>query len=430
MKKIRVICTDPDATDSSSDEEGTFSHKRLVREITIPAECSFPSSSTESEDDYQQLSCESIPPSPMGRSHGTFGGCPKDSSSKIGTKSCLGKRRTHINQSSLKSIKKWKSKHVDVTRRVSQKPPLTRRQLEACKYRGVRQRRWGKWTAEIRDPAKRVRLWLGTYDTAEEAARAYDNAARKIRGPHASTNFSSRRSVHPKAKAETSVSGISPRGSENNTCSWSTYKRSSESETSSPSQDFFEERPPCDGVLSAHSSMDVDDDRNELLRFCSDLESMEECFLFMSPSSVLENAISDDCSSPPLAASDKIPSDTFGEETAVTSLDTSAAQSNLALLNTSTTKESVHQIVPCAKHESISEASLPPPFLEELPSFVGFGHIFDNEGSVKTGNGRDVPDFLDSFDDLITQEGALTDLNFDFDLEALAWINIPEVCGA
>ncbi|KAL5553185.1 hypothetical protein UlMin_040586 [Ulmus minor] len=127
MRKIRVFCADPYATESSSSEDegekrlrGVKKPKLFVREVCIPLYPT-PSKPLESESSVQDSNYGVKPISTITKKRGS----PK--------------------------------------RRPSSSP-----------YRGVRQRKWGKWAAEIRDPFKNARLWLGTYNTPEEASQAYE----------------------------------------------------------------------------------------------------------------------------------------------------------------------------------------------------------------------------------------------------------------
>ncbi|KAL0699013.1 hypothetical protein Bca4012_055135 [Brassica carinata] len=78
----------------------------------------------------------------------------------------------------------------------SSSPKFKNKKNKIKKYKGVRMRSWGSWVSEIRAPNKKTRIWLGSYSTAEAAARAYDVALLCLKGPQANLNFPSSASSH------------------------------------------------------------------------------------------------------------------------------------------------------------------------------------------------------------------------------------------
>ncbi|KAL5551917.1 hypothetical protein UlMin_002093 [Ulmus minor] len=199
-RTVRIFVTDGDATDSSSDEESSpFPRQRVKKYVN---EISIESCSRESDAVWRSRSSRNVRKKPAGKT-----GAPA------------------------------------IHRDLKLKSPVGK------KFRGVRQRPWGKWAAEIRDPMRRVRLWLGTYDTAEEAAMVYDNAAIQLRGPNALTNFATPPPSVPEIKPTVNCGGYnSGNESHNNLCSPTSVLRcpspsneEAESETVKESGDIGDE---------------------------------------------------------------------------------------------------------------------------------------------------------------------------------------------
>ncbi|XP_076901843.1 uncharacterized protein LOC143556398 [Bidens hawaiensis] len=142
-----------------------------------------------------------------------------------------------------------------------------------CKFRGVRQRTWGKWVAEIREPNRGRRLWLGTFGSAVEAALAYDEAARVMYGSCARLNLPNCGSV---------VSNGASSCDSTTTCSHSVdFKREDYKRVKQDEGEGESNSTPLTMVKQEVKDEPVEDDEQNEFKFHNDMFDMEELLEMM-----------------------------------------------------------------------------------------------------------------------------------------------------